>query len=264
MRIIAIAGRKGGCGKTTTALNLAGVWAERERTVLLVDLDPQASLTICLGSSPGEISLSQVFVDQGEGVQGLVKEVEGFDGKLYVIPADRGLAPIDKGLDEIVGREFLLRRTLDRLESGAFDYCLVDCPPGLGYMAIDGLVACRWALLPTDTSVFGLQATADTFSLARQVKDILNPTLEILGLLVNNVKPHTILEREILAALRSPPPDGYGDLVFEQVIPTSVKAKEAVEAGQPYVFYDPLGRKSRLADIYRRLADEIEVRMRKE
>jgi len=264
MLTIAVVGRKGGSGKTTTALNLAGVWVEREHTVLLVDLDPQASLSRCLGISPGERTLSEVFARQGKGFGELITEVPGFDGRLHVVPADRGLAIIDKGLDEIVGREFLLRRSLDTLPRTTFDYCLVDCPPGLGYMTTDGLVACRFAILPIDTSVFGLQAAADTLSLARQVREVLNPTLVILGLLVNNIKPHTVLERETLQALRNPPPHGYGELLFETVVPISIKLKEALEAGLPYVFYDPSGTRSRLAGIYRRLADEVEARIERE
>ena len=263
MITIAIAGRKGGSGKTTTALNLAGVWLERGYSVLLVDLDPQGSLSRCLRVSPEEPTLSQVFTNQGEGFERLPRKVPRL-GKLHLVPADRGLAAIDKGLDEIVGREFLLRRSFDRLPGDAFDYCLVDCPPGLGYMTTNGLVACRFALLPIDTSIFGLQAAADTLSLARQVKKVLNQTLVILGLLVNNVKPHTVLEREILQALRSPPPDGYGQLVLETVVPISIKLKEALDAGLPYVFYDSKGNKSRLAEVYRRLADEVEARIQRE
>lgn len=262
MFTIALVGRKGGCGKTTTALNLAGVWVERGRRVLLVDLDPQASLTRCLRISAGGTGLSQVFANQGKGFQELPQELEGFERRLLIVPADRGLAVIDKGLDEIVGREFLLRRSFGRLRGQSFDYCLVDCPPGLGYISTNALVACEWALFPIDTSIFGLEAAADTLTLARQVRQVLNPRLAVLGLLVNNVKPYTVLEREILRALRTPPPEGYGDLVMETVVPISIKAKEALDEGLPYVFYDPIGKKSSLADIYRQLADEVEARMK--
>jgi len=260
MLTMAIVGRKGGSGKTTTTLNLAGVWVERRWKVLLVDLDPQASLSTCLDVRPGQPALSQVFANQGKGFEHLIQRAEGFEGKLFIVPADRGLAAIDKGLDEIVGREFLLRRSLSRLRETDFDCCLVDCPPGLGYMTTNGLVGCEWALLPIDTSVFGLQAAADTLTLAEQVREVLNPRLKVVGLLVNNIKTHTVLERETVRALKAPPPEGYGDLVLETIIPLSIKVKEALDEGLPYVFYDPDGRKSRLAALYRRLADEIEVR----
>lgn len=243
----------------------------KRKNSLLVDLDPQGSLGRCLGGAPGQTQLSEVLSHQGEGFKELIEGVNieppaatgaPKQGELMVVPADKELALIDKGLDNTVGREFLLRKALDQLDGERFDYCLIDCPPSLGYMASNALVAADWVLLPLDTSTFGLQAAADTLRLVLDVQQVLNPSLSVLGLLVNNVKSFTLLEKELLSQLRSPPPDGYGKLVLKTVIPISVKVKEAVDAGLPYVRYDPKGRKSRLAGVYRQLADEIQARLK--
>lgn len=259
MHVIAIVNRKGGSGKTTTAFNLTGALAERGLRVLAVDLDPQGSLSRQgFGVESGQLTLSQVFDRRGEGFSQLVQRINGLE-RVHVVPGDRELNAIDKGLKEMVGREFVLRRGLQQLDGllegghGVLDFVLLDCPPSLGYLTANALVAASWVLVPMDTSPMGRDAFLDSMGMVRQAQDGINPQLGTLGILVTNINPRTVFEREVEEALRQQ----YGDLVFQTVIPHSIKAKEAMEAQRPYVFYDPQSRHSPLADRYRDLATEI-------
>ena len=259
MHVIAIVNRKGGSGKTTTAFNVTGALAERGLRVLAVDLDPQGSLSRQgFGVEPGELTLCQVLDQRGKGFSQLLQSVNGLRGVL-VVPGDSDLNALDKGLKEMVGREFLLRRGLQEVdglsgeEECGLDFILVDCPPSLGYLTANALVAASWVLVPVDTSPMGRDAFLDTMSMVRQAQDEINAGLRMLGVLVTNINPRTIFERAVEEALRKE----YGELVFQTVIPHSIRAKEAMEAQQPYVFYDPGGRHSPLAERYRELAAEI-------
>jgi chromosome partitioning protein len=262
VHVIAIVNRKGGSGKTTTAFNLTGALAERGLRVLAVDLDPQGSLSRQgFGVESAELTLSQVFDQRGQGFSQLVQPIKGLE-RVLIVPGDRELNAIDKGLREMVGREFVLRRGLQELdgisphEPRSLDFILLDCPPSLGYLTANALVAASWVLIPMDTSPMGREAFLDTMGMVRQAQDGINVQLQTLGILVTNINPHTVFEREVEELLRQE----YGDLVFSTVIPHSIKAKEAMEAQRPYVFYDPSGRHSPLAERYRELAVEIIIR----
>jgi len=266
VHVIAVVNRKGGSGKTTTAFNLTGALAERGFSVLAVDLDPQGSLSRQgFGVESGKLTLSQVFDQRGEGFSQLVQPIDGLE-RVLVVPGDRELNAIDKGLREMVGREFVLRRGLQELDGlwqqgpQTLGFILLDCPPSLGYLTANALVAASWLLIPMDTSPMGREAFLDTMSMVRQAQDGINAQLRTLGILVTNINPRTVFEREVEEVLRQE----YGDLVFQTVIPHSIKAKEAMEAQQPYVFYDPRGRHSPLGDRYRELATEIVERCRGE
>jgi chromosome partitioning protein len=259
MHVIAIVNRKGGSGKTTTAFNLAGALAERGLRVLAVDLDPQGSLSRQgFGVESEELTLSQVFDQRGQGFSQLVQPINGLE-RVSVVPGDRGLNAIDKGLREMVGREFVLRRGLQELdglsqhEPGRPDFILLDCPPSLSYLTANALVAASWVLIPMDTSPMGREAFLDTVSMVRQAQDGINAQLRTLGILVTNINPRTVFEREVEELLRQE----YEDLVFGTVIPHSIRAKEAMEAQRPYVLYDSSGRHSALAERYRELATEV-------
>jgi chromosome partitioning protein len=259
MHVIAIVNRKGGSGKTTTAFNLTGALAERGLRVLAVDLDPQGSLSRQgFGVESGRLTLSQVLDRRKERFSQLLQAVDGLE-RVLVVPGDRELNAIDKGLKEMVGREFVLRRGLQELDGllderhGVLDFIVLDCPPSLGYLTANALVAASWVLIPVDTSPMGREAFLDTKSMVRQAQDGINAQLRTLGILVTNINPRTVFEREVEDALRRE----YGELVFRTVIPHSIKAKEAMEAQRPYVFYDPGGRHSPLAQRYKELAAEI-------
>jgi chromosome partitioning protein len=259
VHVIAIVNRKGGSGKTTTAFNLTGALAERGLRVLAVDLDPQGSLSRQgFGVESGQLTLSQVFDQRGQGLSQLVQSINGLE-RVLVVPGDRELNAIDKGLREMVGREFVLRRGLQELDGLAdhgpqnLDYILLDCPPSLGYLTANALVAASWVLIPMDTSPMGREAFLDTVSMVRQAQDGINAQLRTLGILVTNINPRTVFEREVEELLRQE----YEDLVFGTVIPHSIRAKEAMEAQRPYVLYDSSGRHSALAERYRELATEI-------
>lgn len=259
MHVIAIVNRKGGSGKTTTAFNLTGALAEQDLRVLALDLDPQGSLSRQgFGVEPGAVTLSQVLDRRGEGLSQLLQPVNGLEGVL-VVPGDKDLNAIDKGLKEMVEREFVLRRGLQELDGllqkglRVPDIILLDCPPSLGYLTANALVAASSVLLPVDTSPMGRDAFLDTMSMVRQAQEEINAQLRMLGILVANINARTVFEREVEKGLRQQ----YGELVFQTVIPHSIKSKEAMEAQRPSVFYDPSGRLSPLTRRYRELATEI-------
>ena len=249
---IAIVNRKGGSGKTVTAFNLAGALAEAGRTVLVIDLDPQGSLTKGLGISPDEIALSQVLLGGGEGFTDLIQptHVE----RLHAIPADPGLNAIETGLREVPGRELRLRRCLTKFLTRDFDYILADCPPSLGSLSQNALVAARDALIPLDCGTYGRDALGTTLDVIQFIKEEINYNLRLLGVLVSNVKPNTTYDAMAEAAIR----EQFGDLVFRAVIPNSIKIDEAAEARLPLVAYQ---RRSPIAELYRDLAREIEGRV---
>jgi len=264
-KIIAIVNRKGGSAKTTTAFNLAGVFAERGQRVLVVDLDPQGSLSRSgFGVGPGNPTLSQVLERRGEGFASLVQATTLRPGLVAVAPADRGLNALDKGLGEIVGRELLLKGCLAKLEQVCaavgdrqpFDWILIDTPPTLGYMPVNALVAATHALLPADTSPAGLGALGETMRVVHEVQAVHNPQLKIAGVAICNVKPGTQFEKIVAEHLRGV----YGADVLSTIVPHSVKIKESLAARQPYVVYDSHDRLSESGARFRALADEIAAR----
>lgn len=246
--IIAIANRKGGSGKTVTAFNLAGAFAESNTPVLAIDMDPQGSLTKGLAVSPGSPTLSEVLIRGGEGFSDLIQLTHIPD--LYIIPADPDLNGIETGLREVPGRELRLRRCLAKYMTKDFQYILLDCPPSLGALTVNSLVAAHSVLIPVDCGSYGRDALGSTISTIEFTREEINYNLTILGILVCNVNNRTTYDQLAEASIR----EQFGPLVFTTAIPTSIRIDEAAEARKPVVFYDP---KSALADRYRQLAKEV-------
>jgi chromosome partitioning protein len=250
-RVIAIVNRKGGSGKTVTAFNLAGALVEQGKTVLTIDLDPQASLSKGLNISSTNPPFSQVLIKGGEEFDTLIQATHIED--LFAVPADRDLNAIEAGLKEIPGKEFRLRRCLQRFLTREFDYILVDTPPTLGSLTQNALVAANEVLIPVDCGTYGRDALGTTLDVIDFMREEINYTLRMLGILICNVKTHTTFDKSAEEVIR----DQFGDLVFETVIPNSIKVDEAAEAGLPLVFYM---RTFRVSEQYRELAREIEAR----
>lgn len=249
--VIAIANRKGGSGKTVTAFNLAGAFAEANVPVLVIDLDPQGSLTKGLDITPGNPNLSDVLIRGGEGFTDLIQVTN--IPNMYVIPADPDLNGIETGLREVPGRELRLRRCLAKYMTKHFDYVLLDCPPSLGSLTVNALVAASAVLIPVDCGSYGRDALGSTVSTIEFTREEINYNLRILGVLVCNVNNRTTYDQLAEASIR----EQFGPLVFSTSIPTSIRVDEAAEAGRPVVLYDP---KSSLADKYRGLAREVSAR----
>ena len=250
-RTIAIVNRKGGSGKTVSTFNLAGAMTEAGRKVLTIDLDPQCSLTKGWGLAPGPRKLSQVLIQGGEGFEELIQPsaIEN----LWAIAADPDLNAIESGLREVPGREFRLRRCLQKFFSRKFDYVLVDCPPSLGSLTQNALVASQEVLIPIDGGTYSRDALATTLATIHFIQEEINYDLKLLGVLICNVKTYTLYDSAAEQALR----DQFGDLMFETVISTSIKVDESVEARQPLVYYM---RSFRVSNAYRALVREIEAR----
>lgn len=247
-RIIAIVNRKGGSGKTVTAFNLAGALVEASFPVLVIDLDPQGSLTKGLDVAPGNPTLSEVLVRGGEGFSDLIQLTHIAD--LYVIPADPDMNGIETGLREVPGRELRLRRCLSKFLTRSFDYILLDCPPSLGALTVNALVAATDALIPVDCGSYGREALGSTLSTIDFTREEINYNLRVLGVLVCNVNVRTTYDQLAEASVR----EQFGKLVFDTSIPTSIRIDEAAEAKKPVVFYDP---RSSIAEKYRELAREV-------
>ena len=250
-RAIAVVNRKGGSGKTVTTFNLAGAFTDAGRSVLVIDLDPQGSLTKGLGVSPSNPAFSEVLLKGGEGFSGLIQTTHV--PELYAIPADRDLNAIESGLRELPGRELRLRRCLQKFLSRDFDYILIDCPPSLGSLTQNALVAAHEVLIPIDCGTYGRDALGTTLDVIDFIKEEINYNLKAVGILISNVKQRTNFDRTAEQVIR----EQFEELVFESVIPSSIKVDEASEARLPLVLYMP---RFRISERYRELAREIEAR----
>jgi chromosome partitioning protein len=247
MRTFAIANQKGGSGKTTTSVNLAAALGEQGRRVLLVDLDPQHSTTAWFGIKNVGKEVLGIFTDNGS-LMDLLQEA-GTPG-VELIPSSSWLVGAEKILAGEVGAETILRRNLQRLPEGRWDYLLIDCPPTLGVLTINALTAVDELLVPVEAHVMALSGLAQLLHTVEVVQDRLNPRLKISGILACRVDARTRHAREVVEQLRQ----RSDSLVYRTVIRENIRLAECPSFGQPIIQYDP---KSAGAADYRALALEI-------
>lgn len=251
--IIAMCNQKGGVGKTTTTINLGAALVETGRTVLLVDLDPQGSLSVGLGINPHTLELSIYNLLLGKGVD--VDEVitgsplEGMD----ILPSNIDLSAAEIQLVSEVARELTLSRVLEPLRE-RYDIILVDCAPSLGLLTVNALTAADSVVIPLECEFFALRGVALLTDTIAKVQDRLNPRLQILGLLGTMYDGRTLHAREVLQTVV----DAFGDQVFHSVIRRTVKFPETTVAGEPITTYAST---SPGADAYRSLAREVLARL---
>jgi chromosome partitioning protein len=247
MEILAILNQKGGSAKTTTAVNLGSALAEKKQRVLLIDIDPQGSASSWLGFRNPSKGLFTLFTENGSILDIVCKT--GVDG-LDIIVSSPWLVSADKALAGEVGAETILKRNLNGLKEKTWDYVLIDCPPTLGIMSLNALTAAHKVIVPLETHIMAVQGLAQLLHTINTVKDRLNPTLEIDGILPCRVNKRTRLSQDIIADLRK----RFNGQVYQTTIRESIKLAEAPSFGKPITIYDS---KSTGADDYRSLATEI-------
>jgi len=247
-KIIAVANQKGGVGKTTTSVNLAASLSVEEKRVLLVDADPQGNATS--GSGVPRVQTRKTLYNLlvlNESIINVVLPTEL--ATLWVLPADKNLAGAEVELVETANHEYKLKELLDKVKND-YDYIIIDCPPSLGLLTINGLTAADSLLVPIQCEYYALEGVTELFDTLARLRRWLNPQLTIEGLLLTMYDERTNLSAAVAQDLR----DFYGSQVLKTIIPRNVRLAEAPSYGKPIILYDI---RSKGAESYIQLAKEI-------
>ncbi|VAX28669.1 Chromosome (plasmid) partitioning protein ParA [hydrothermal vent metagenome] len=247
-RIVAIANQKGGVGKTTTAINLAASLALAEKDILIIDADPQGNSSSGLGIDRNNLksTLYDVFV----GRAGMEEVIAGTEvEKLSIVPSSIDLLAVEVELVDRPEREAVLAEAL-RPIAGRFEYIIVDCPPSLGLLTLNALVAAASVLVPVQCEYYALEGLGLLTRTVNLVRDSYNPALQIEGILLTMFDSRNSLSRQVAQEVKK----HFGDVVYSTVIPRNVTLSEAPGFGKPVMLYDA---RSRGAQSYFQLAKEI-------
>ncbi len=253
-RIFCIANQKGGVGKTTTTVNLAAGLASIGQRVLMVDLDPQGNATMGSGIDKRQLQLSvyDVLLESASVAEARVKSEKcGYD----VLGANRELAGAEVELVEVERRERRLKAALQAADAD-YDFVLIDCPPSLSMLTLNGLCSAHGVIVPMQCEYFALEGLTDLVNTIKQVHANLNKDLQIIGLLRVMFDPRITLQQQVSDQLK----DHFGDKVFDTVIPRNVRLAEAPSYGLPGVVFDPAAKGSH---AYVAFAEEMVERIRK-
>lgn len=247
-KVMAIINQKGGVGKSTTAINLSAALGELGKQVLLVDLDPQGNSSSGLGIEKSQVHncVYDVLSNDVAIEDVIIPDVgEGLD----LVPATINLAGAEVELVSEMARENRLKDAVGSLR-GKYDYVFIDCPPSLGLLTVNALVAADKLLIPIQCEFYALEGVTKLLDSMKRVKTRLNPTLDIFGVLLTMYDGRTTLSRQVVEEVRS----YFGKTVFTTLIPRTVKLSEAPSFGQPITQYDPSGKG---AQSYVNLAKEV-------
>jgi chromosome partitioning protein len=245
---IAIFNQKGGVGKTTTAVNFSAALAEAGKRVLLVDNDPQGNLTSGVGVDKGtlEKSIYHVLIDEAD-ISDVILQTE-FEN-LNILPGSVDLAGAEIELIEFENREYLLKNQILKIKD-FYDYIIVDCPPSLGLLTINALVAVDTVLIPIQCEYYALEGVSQLLNTFNLVKKSINPDIEIQGVLLSMFDGRTNLSIQVVEEVKK----HFREYVYATIIPRNVRLAEAPSFGLPIIHYD---RKSKGAEAYLDLVEEF-------
>ena len=247
-KIFTLCNQKGGVGKTTTAVNLATGLASLGKKVLVIDIDPQGNATSGLGLNKNEVSSGAYELISGEiSISEVI--VNTCVTNLFLIPSNSNLAGAEVELIHYDSREFILKTVLERIKS-QYDFIFIDCPPSLGLLTINALVASEGMLIPLQCEYYALEGLGQLIQTYQLVREKLNGSLEISGVVLTMADFRTNLTQQVIEDVRS----HFKDKVFRTVVPRSVKISEAPSFGKPIALYDP---HSRGAKCYNEIAKEF-------
>lgn len=247
-KIIAVTNQKGGVGKTTTCVNLAASLVATKKKVLLIDLDPQGNATMGSGIDKNEVELSlyDVLVNATPIAEvSVFAETAGFD----IIPSNSDVTAAEVELLSLDGKEFRLRDAL-AIERAEYDYIIIDCPPSLNMLTVNALAAAHGVIIPMQCEYYALEGLTALLETISQIQQVLNPNLQIEGLLRTMYDPRNSLTNDVSAQLNQ----HFGDKVYRTVIPRNIRLAEAPSHGMPVLYYD---KQSKGAMAYLALAGEI-------
>jgi chromosome partitioning protein len=250
MRVIAIANQKGGCGKTTTTVNLAAALGRKGKRVLVVDLDPQGHTTLGVGCDPESFTktIYNAIVDLNVPISSVIapSKTENVD----VAPSNVLLSGAELDLGAVTGREFMLTEQFKTIED-RYDFCVIDCPPSLGILTLNALIASTDVVVPVQVHYYAMEGLKQLFETCEIIQEHFYPCkVKITGLLLTFVEDRLIFTRQIQQQMR----EFFGDLVFDTVIHRNIRLAEAPSAGQSVISYAP---DSKGAQEYLALVDEI-------
>jgi len=248
-KIIAVLNQKGGVGKTTTTINMGAYLAKRGHSVLIVDLDPQGNATSGIGVDKQALDSTMYDVLFGTvTAEQIIKDTSS--PNLHIVPSNAQLAAAEVDLAGEQQREYRLKNAVSHLE---YDYVLIDCPPSLGLLSINALTAANSVLIPVQAEYYALEGLGQLLEIIQRVRQGLNPTLDLLGIVVTMYDGRTSLSDQVVQELKK----HFGDKLFETIIPRNVRLAEAPSFGKSILEHDKWSKGAR---SYKNLAKEVESR----
>lgn len=250
MKVISLTNQKGGVGKTTTTANLGAALARKGKRVMVIDLDPQAHLTTSLGVKEYELEKTIYEVFKGTvSINEVIIDLGYPESNFWLLPSSLTFSVADTEFSGEAGREYLLKEALQGLEQ-KFDYVLIDCPPSLGLLTINGFTAAEEVYIPLQTEFLAMHGMTQLLQVYNVVKRRVNPNLQITGIIGTMYDSRKKLNREVIEKIES----HFGDSLFKTMIRTNVSLAEAPSFGQDIFTYRP---DSAGAEDYAALAEEV-------